>query len=406
MATEIFMPRLTHDMQTGILIRWLKADGDRVQSGEPLFEVETDKAATEVSSETNGILRDLRYKEGDEIPVGSTMAFIYAAEESSVEGTGFFNAPMIKEETKSERIKPPERKINVKKVYNNKTSIIASPLAKQIAQKNNIDLTKIVGSGPRGRIIEADVNAFIEKQKELLVKTGPMEYPSEESFGFIPLTRIQKTTGERLLKSVQSAPHFVLEVDVEMSEVQHWRDQYNTKNVHRVSYTGILVKVVATALTKHPRVNGQLDGDKLKWYQDANIGVAMNTPQGLLVPVIHQANKLNLLNIQKQLEELQQQANMGRIKEGFLRGGTFTISNLGMYGVDRFQAIINPPEAAVLAVGRIRELPWVIKNKVQICPVMTLRLSIDHRILDGSVASPFLIDIKQLLEQPDLSLGS
>jgi pyruvate dehydrogenase E2 component (dihydrolipoamide acetyltransferase) len=222
----------------------------------------------------------------------------------------------------------------------------------------------------------------------------------EVPFERIPLSRLQLTTGRRMALSSQTIPQFVLEVDVVMSEAQRLRQHIQWDGEKIPSYSAILVQVIARALHSHPRLNASLDGEFIRCYQEINLGVATATPEGLLVPVIRKANTLHLRQIQEVLDEIRDEARRGKIQADFLSGGTFTLSNLGMYGVERFQALVNPPEAAILAAGRIRKLPWVSSEGVQVQPVLTLRLSCDHRVLDGATAAPFLAQVKNLLENP------
>jgi pyruvate dehydrogenase E2 component (dihydrolipoamide acetyltransferase) len=200
--------------------------------------------------------------------------------------------------------------------------------------------------------------------------------------------------------SSQTIPQFMLEVDVVMSAVQRLRTHWEGEAEKKPSITAILIQAAARALQSHPRLNASLDGEFIKCYREINVGVATATQEGLLVPVIRRADSLHLGQIQAALDEIQAGAAQGKLKADFLSGGTFTVSNLGMYGVDRFQALVNPPEAAILAAGRIRELPWVGPEGVSVCPILTLRLSCDHRLLDGATAAPFLVDVKNLLENP------
>jgi len=396
-AIEVFMPRITHDMTHGVLVRWLKSEGERIVAGEPLFEVETDKAVSEVPAEAGGILRGLRFKEGDEIPIGATMAYLLEEGEALPEVEGKISSAKTAEveAEKAPVVEPAEQGVGEAACKGER--IIATPIARRMAGEHGIDLSGFVGSGPGGRIIEKDVRLYLEgKAMPASVQAFPQAVPYE----LVPLTRYQRTTGRRLTQSFQSAPHFILEVDVDMHAVRIWRECYQKHKTH-VSYTAILVNAISLALKRHPRLNASLDGEQVRQYREVNIGVAMATDEGLLVPVVRRADELRIREIQRQLETLRQQADRGRIALEYLSGGTFTLSNLGMYGVDRFQAIINPPEAAVLAVGRVRELPWAVCGGMAIRPIVNMRLSIDHRVLDGAAAAPFLVEIRSLLENPD-----
>ncbi len=275
--------------------------------------------------------------------------------------------------------------------------MVATPIARRMARELSIDLAMIAGSGPHGRIIEADVRAYHSLQQ-----SGTPDFSMEREVPFerIVMSRLQITSARRMTLSSQTIPQFVLEVDVEMSEAQRLRQSIHWAGERHPSYTAILVQAAARALQNHPRLNASLDGEFIRCYQEINVGVAIATAEGLLVPVIHKANALRLRQVQEILDEIRDGANRGKIKADFLSGGTFTLSNLGMYGVDRFQALINPPEAAILAAGRIRELPWSSSDGIQVRPILTLRLSCDHRLLDGATAAPFLVEVKNLLENP------
>lgn len=403
MAIEIIMPRLTHDMTHGVIVRWLKGDGDFINKGEPLFDVETDKAVSEVLSEDDGYLGGVLAQEGDKVPIGSIVAYLLSEGEppprvdkseeigSPASLPGQPGGPGIR--SKANEGLAPEEKSDQGVLSLPK--IIASPIAKRIAREHGIDLAQLTGSGPRGRIIERDIQAFLDRQ----------EVPAQQStdlpvYDVVPLSQIRQTIAARMSESARRAPHFILEVDVNMSECQRLRQFYNEPQTNRISYTTILIKVVWRALRMHPQMNVSYHGDSLHRYREINLGIAVATPDGLRVPVLKNIEAQNFNEIQAELDKIVENAKNGRIKTENLSGGTFTISNLGMYGIDRFQAIINPPEAAILAVGCIRNLPWVTPEGVFPQPIMNLRLSIDHRAIDGAVAAPFLVDVQKLLENP------
>jgi pyruvate dehydrogenase E2 component (dihydrolipoamide acetyltransferase) len=402
MATEVFLPRLTHDMRSGIFVGWLKAAGERVNPGEGLFEVETDKAVTEIAAEAGGIFAPGAVQPGEEIPIGAVVAYLLAEGEvvpdmqkprqaggpdgepgkSPARAAGGDAEPVAPGIRASG--KPPEAGERV----------VATPIARRMARELRIDLREVAGSGPGGRIIEADVRAVLSRRAGVQIQAGEPaddDVPSER----VPLTRLQAVTGQRMALSSQTIPQFVLEVDVDMSEARRLRERWVTKKPP--GYTAILVKAAAEALRAHPRVNACFEEGAVRVYQAINVGVAVATGEGLLVPVIHQADRLSQQEIQAALDRLRGQAREGKTPASALAGGTFTISNLGMYGVDRFQALVNPPQAAILAAGRIRDLPWVGPEGVEVRPVLTLRLSVDHRVLDGATAAPFLYEVKERL---------
>jgi pyruvate dehydrogenase E2 component (dihydrolipoamide acetyltransferase) len=398
MAIEVIMPRLTHEMTSGKIITWLKNEGDQVKNGEPLFEVETEKAVSEVSAEGDGILQGVQFREGDDIPIGATIAFILKEGESlpSIKTSSPVEPSQAEAELPALESIIPNKKEHTPAI----SRIIASPLARRIAREHNVELSAISGSGPRGRIIENDVRLFIREQ----MTSAPGQSPviTEPDFDRIPLTRHQRITGERLAQSAQSIPHFVLEVDVDMTAASRLREQFEHAKNLKVSYSAFLVKVTSHALRLHPEINASFAGEYVKRYHEINVGLAMAAPNGLVVPIIHKADELNLEEIQETILSLQEASLDGKLSPDQLGRGTFTISNLGMYGIDRFQAIINPPQAAILAVGRIRDLPWGVEDMIELRPIATLRLSIDHRVLDGAIAAPFLREIKELIEHPYL----
>ncbi len=401
MAIEIIMPRLTHDMTHGVMVRWLKLNEEYVQKNEPLFEVETDKAVSEVLSEDEGYLGGVIAHKGDEVPIGSTIAYLLSKGESPPR-------LVISEESTSSFLRPeqPETIIISSKAENEFSpeiqrarrlpKITASPIAKRIAKDHRVDLSLLTGSGPRGRIIERDVQAYLDQQA-----IPSEQVADQETYDEVPLSKMRQTIAARLSESTRTTPHFILEVDVNMAESRRMRQYFNDSQPIKISYTAILIRVVSRALQKHPQMNVSYQGDCLHRFRNINLGIAVATQDGLRVPVLKSVNERDLKGIQVELEKIVDSAKNGRIRQENLGGGTFTISNLGMYGIDRFQAIINPPEAAILAVGRIRDLAWVTAEGILQQPIMNLRLSIDHRALDGVVAAPFMVDIQKSLENPD-----
>jgi len=260
--------------------------------------------------------------------------------------------------------------------------VLASPAAKRLAREYGIDLSKVKGSGPEGRIVEADVRRYLEEEMA----------PKPRIREVIPLTGIRKTTAERVSLSARTAPHSTIPMEVDMSNAVKLREEMG------VSYTDILVKAVAKASEEHPSLNSTLEREQIKIYEDINIGVAVATEKGLVVPVIRDANKKSLTQIASALKELVVRAREGKLAKEDLTGGTFTITNLGMYGVEVFIPIINPPEAAILGVGKVTEKPVIVNNQIKVKPVMYLSLSFDHRIIDGAPAAKFLQKVKQILE--------
>ena len=408
---QVFMPKLTHDMEVGVLIEWYKQEGDEVRKGEPLFAVETDKATVDVEAGESGVLRGLRFAPGDEVPVGEVVGWIAAPGEETPPGA----------DTESDPVKPSRDPVAPSPWTGGR--IVASPVAKRLAKEHSIDLRQLQGRGPHGRVTKADVEAYLAQRE---VPSAPTAPPGEVPYDVVPLSRLRRTTGERMLTSVRTAPHFDLEIEVDMGEAGRWRARYAegtrpeldlcelSRAVEgagqKVSYTALLVQVVARALREHPQLNGSFIDGELRVYREVNVGVAMATAEGLMVPVIHRADEIKLGQIQEAITRLREKAGSEarHKRQPFapddVRGGTFTVSNLGMYGIDAFRAIINPPEVAILAVGRIVERPIGVDGQIVLRPMARMVLSVDHRAVDGAQAASFLAAVRRYLENPYLLL--
>ena len=359
------MPRLSLTMKEGTVVQWFKKEGDTVSKGEPLVEVLTEKVTYDIEAPTSGVLRKVLALEGVEVPVAETLGIITAPEEQLTEEA-------LVETPKKEVEKIEER-------------ILASPAAKRLAKEYGIDLTQVKGSVPEGRIVEEDVKKFAEEGK-----VGPRVRE------VIPLAGIRKTAAERVTLSARTAPHSTVTMEVDMTNSTRFREE------KLVSYTDILVKAVAKALAEHSIVNSTLDREQIKIFEDINIGVAVAADKGLVVPVIHDANKKSLKEVASALNDLIEKARASKLSKEELTGGTFTITNLGMFGVEIFTPIINPPETAILGVGKVVEKPVVVNGEIAIKPMMYLSLSYDHRVIYGAPAAQFLQKVKQYLENPHL----
>lgn len=375
MVTKIVMPRLSLTMKTGSVIQWFKKEGEAVQKGEPVVEVLSEKVTYDVEALAGGVLRKILAEEGIEVPVGATLAFIAAPDEKlpDVEAAAETPQPKLVEEVVAK--KQTETALVRERV-------LASPAAKRMAREHDVNLTQVPGTGPEGRIVEEDVKRFIEEKTELMPRIKEI----------IPLTGIRKTTAERVASSFQTAPHSFIIMDVDMTEAVKLREKT------QASYTAILVYAVAKALRGQPMVNSTLMEGKIQVYDDINIGIAVSTEKGLVVPVMRNADKKQLTQISSELGKLAEKAREGVMSKEQLTGGTFTVTNLGMYGVNTFLPIINPPEAAILAAGCMVEKPVVADKGITIKPVMTLTLAYDHRIIDGAPASIFLRKVKEIIE--------
>lgn len=380
MVTRIVMPRLSLTMKEGTVVEWFKKEGDTVQKGEPLVEVLSEKVTYDVEAPESGILRKIFAKEGMNVPVDQAVGVIAAPDETVAE-TDLAQAavPSVKEE----QIAGSRAEV---KFEAESERVLASPAAKRLARELSVDLSKVTGTGSEGRIVEDDVKRFAEQSA---VKLKVREV--------VPLVGIRKTTAERLSFSARTAPHSTVMMEVDMS---------NAAKIHEAtgaSYTDILVKAVASALDEHRMLNSTLDGEQIKVLEDVNVGVAVATERGLLVPVVHNADKKSLKEISEKVKDLVDKAKRGELTKEDLTGGTFTITNLGMFEVDVFIPIINPPEAAILGVGRIVEKPAVVSGEIKTKPIMQLSLAYDHRIVDGAPAAQFLRRVKTVLEK-DLRL--
>ncbi|MEM3731241.1 MAG: dihydrolipoamide acetyltransferase family protein [Candidatus Bathyarchaeia archaeon] len=366
MVTKVVMPKLSLTMKEGTVGKWYKKEGETVEKGEPIVEIISEKATYDLEAPASGILRKIIVNEGNDAPVNAVIAIITAPEEPLPE-TILEEKPAVIEEEK-----PVERE----------RELLASPAAKRIAKEYGVDLSLIKSSGPGGRITEDDVRRFIEE-------FGGAKPKVKET---ITLTGVRKTSAERVASSFRTAPHSTLMMEVDASKAIALHEKLG------VSYTAILVKAVSKALLEHPIINSTLEGNVLKIFEDINIGVAVATEQGLIVPVIHNADKKTLKEIDETIKTLTEKARLGKLSKEELTGGTFTITNLGMYDVNFFTPIINPPEAAILGVGKISQKLVFVNGKVEAKPFIVLSLSYDHRIVDGAPAAQFLSKIKSVIE--------
>jgi pyruvate dehydrogenase E2 component (dihydrolipoamide acetyltransferase) len=294
---------------------------------------------------------------------------------------------------------------------------VASPVAKRLAKERGVDLRQLQGRGPHGRVTKADVVAYLAQREVPPALTIPPRAAAEVPYDVVPLSRLRRTTGERMVASVRTAPHFDLEIEACMREAGRWRARYaeGTRpepvegTGQKASYTALLVQIVARALREHPQLNGSFIDGELRVYREINVGVAMATAEGLMVPVVHRADELKLGQIQEAITRLREKAQSEAPKRqpfapDDVRGGTFTVSNLGVFGIDAFRAIINPPEAGILAVGRIVERPVGVDGQIVLRPIVRLVLSVDHRAVDGAQAASFLATVRRYLENPYLLL--
>jgi len=398
MAAEVKVPRLGQGMESGTIVKWLKAEGDAVKKGEPLYELDTDKVTQEVEAEAAGVLIRIAVREG-EVPVGTTIAFIGEQGESvpDVSENGKLAAPAAVEP--KEEGKAPEPEPVVKHEPRREGERIkASPLARRIARERGLDLASIAGTGPEGRVIAEDVER---------AGAAPAARPAAAPAGkaeSIPLTSIRRTIARRLAEAWQ-IPVFELQVSADMTRANAL--VAGARELHpevKVSVTDLLTKICASALLRHPEVNVSFTDEALLRHPSANVGIAVAAPQGLVVPVVAGADRLSLAEIAAARADLVDRSRNQKLRPDDMAGGTFTISNLGMFGVEAFIAVLNPPQAAILAVGATEDRPVVHDGEVVVRPMMTMTLTVDHRAVDGAPAAGFLRTVKAMLEEPGLAL--
>jgi len=363
MVTKVVMPKLSLTMKEGTVGRWYKKEGDSVEKGEPIVEVVSEKATYDLEAPASGVLRKILVEEGVDAPVNAVLAVVTAPDEA------FSETEILVEKVPQEVEEVKER-------------VLASPAAKRLAREYGIDLSLVEGSGPDRRIVEEDVRGFVEETRGILPKVKE----------FIPLSGFRKTSAERVSASFKTAPHSTIMMEVDISKVAQLHEKL------QVSYTAILVKAVAKALTEHPIINSTLEGNQIKIFEDVNIGVAVATEHGLIVAVIRDSDRKSLEEADAAIKGLTERAKQRKLTREDLNGGTFTITNLGMYGVDFFTPIINPPEAAILGVGKVTEKPVIASGKIETRPFMILSLSYDHRVVDGAPAAEFLGKVKEYIE--------
>ena len=388
---EITMPRLSDTMEDGVIIAWHKKIGDRVERGEVLAEIETDKAIMELEAYDAGILEHMLAGEGDRVPIGVPIAVIG-------DGSGTSAVPQAAPPAapKPESVAAP--KPSAPAVRSDRPK--ASPLARKVADANGVDLGTVAGSGPGGRIIRKDVDAAALRDETPSTPALPANSDADE----VPLTTLQRVAAKRLTESKQNAPHFYLTAAVDVTALLGFRktvnDSLDAGGGPKVSVNDFIVRAVASALRSNPGVNVSFGGDTLVRHHGVHIGVAVAVDAGLVVPVVRDADRKSVSQIATETKEMAGPARIGKLRADEMSGGTFTISNLGMYGIEQFAAVINPPEAAILAVGAAADELRLIDGEVAARKILRLTLSADHRAIDGATGAIFLRDLTALLENP------
>jgi pyruvate dehydrogenase E2 component (dihydrolipoamide acetyltransferase) len=396
MAFSVVMPALEMAQETGKLIAWRKKEGDRVSKGEPLLEIETDKAVVEVEAPADGVLAGIRASEGAEIPVGQTIAWIVApGEQPPADSASSMPAARATSQPKAE----PSRAAVIQAAPTSSVSGKISPKARRLAKELGVDIAAIRGSGPGGEILASDVQAAAAAP----ASATPQSIPKDSGRVEVP-TSLGRIMAERTTQSWTTVPHFFVTRDVDATALNHYREQIvdeieSTKKI-RVTHTDLLVAMVSRVLLKHPRLNASWKAEGIVLHDHVNMGVAIAVNDGVVAAVIHNANTASLPEIAIQRRDVAERARAGKLRPADIADATFTISNLGMHGVDQFSAIITPPQAAILAVGRIADKVVAIEGKPTVRPMMTLTVSCDHRIADGARAAMFLSDLAQALSDP------
>lgn len=426
MAKEVIMPKFGFTQETAEIVKWLRHEGDAVEAGDLIAEVTTDKVNMEVESMEDGILAGIKYKEGDIVPVATVIAYILKPGES-LPSDAPHALPTPQPASVSSGISAPsssatpvalrvaqDLNVDISKVSGSgiggritredvethaqpgNGKVRATPAARRLAREQGVDLSTVSGSGPNGRIQGDDVS------KIKIENIPPAAVERMDEAEIVPMSSIRRTIANRLQQSAQQAPHIFLDAEINITALEALRQRANQLDV-KISLTALIMRIVAWALKKHPYINSQLDGSNILLMKNVNIGVAVALDNGLIVPVIRNADKKSVFNISTEINLLAEKARQNNLKPDDLIEGTFTISNLGMFGVDRFTAIINPPQSAILAVSRAVKKFIPDENGLPVLrSMMTATLSADHRVIDGATAARFLQDLRDGLEQPEI----
>ena len=406
----IIMPKMGDAMEEGTLVRWLKQEGDAVKEGEPIAEIATDKATIEIEAPGSGILKGIRVPEGAVVPINTPLAYIVAEGESvPTEGTTPATPPAAAKEAPAPATPPAAVS---QPVSTDGDRVKASPLARKIAREHGIDLRLIQGTGPQGRIVERDVLAYLEAQKAAPTPPpapAPAPVPTPAPAPAVagrtePLSRLRQITAQRTTEAKQTIPHFYLTMEIDMEEALALRAKLNEADESlRVSVNDMIVKACAVALEKFPMVNASFQNNQLVYPDGVHIGIAIAVDEGLLVGVVRHCEQKSLRRIAQEAQTLVQKARDGKLMPDEMTGNTFTVSNLGMFGIDEFSAIINPPASAILAVGAVKKVPVVADDgSIVARSRMRVTLSCDHRVFDGATGARFLQELKRVLENPIL----
>lgn len=438
MPIPFIMPKMDMDQEEAFIGQWLKKEGDHVEKGETVIIIETDKITSEVEAPATGTLARLLYHDNESVPVTTVVAYILEEGESEADLPGEEKQLHDQPDNKDEAAVSQENKRNIatpiamkmaeaeninldevqatgskitkediknylRNKVNTRVKTPATPLARHIAKEESVDLGQVSGTGPRGRVQADDVTVYVRNNAESLSHSDKTAVSGTSINVSIMRQRISK----KLTSSYQTSPHIFLTVEVDMSRFEANRKRMNElakkEGSEKISLTAYLLQIAASCLKRHPYLNASLEDDKINFWNEVNLGIATALEEGLIVPVIHNADKLSLNALNKQIKELSQRSRNGELTLNDIQGGTFTISNLGMYGIQSFTSIINPPQSAILSVGAIKRKPVVVddEDSINVRPMMMITLAADHRIIDGAVAAHFLSDLVQNLENPE-----
>ena len=445
MATELTMPQMGYDMQEGTVLRWLKGEGDTVANGEPIAEIETDKAVVEFESYAEGVLHRIIVPAGTTVPVGEPIALVGAQDEifDAIDDTASDEGPTVPADVDSDEPAPSaaipmppassdiateelhvaEPEPEVEETPLTAVPLRASPIARRIADERGIDITKVQGTGPGGRVVKDDVLAYQEPEPvepEIMEEPEPEEVEAVEGEAAVEaevmvvaeeeaaddamqLSRMRQQIARVTVRSKQEKPHFYVTSEVDMTEAMSLRQQINRSlegEGVRVTVNDLIIKACAAALRKHPKFNAFLDGDVIRPNDSVNIGIAMAVEDGLLMPAIMGCEQMTLKSLALASKDLADRAQNGTLRPDEYTGGTFGVSNLGMFDVSTFVAIIQPPQTAILAVGTVAKRPVVRDDEIVIRQTMNATISADHRVVDGAEGAQFLMEVKNALESP------
>ena len=439
MPVDITMPQLSDTMTEGTVVKWYKNEGDKVKEGEKLADIETDKAVMEMESFATGVMAVRLVEEKGKVTVGTRLAVVATGKEdpAQVKKQASATAPAVKSADTAKPAEPapaggmasaapavaapavavqapaapaagPEAEASAEDANGQRQRV--SPLAKRIAQENRVDLSLVQGTGPQGRIIERDVTAFLAAPPPAVM--APVAAPSAVFIEpgktlVVPMSKMRQAIAKNLVTSKQTIPHYYTTIDVDVQELVGLRERLNAilePQKIRLSLSDLLFRGLATALLKHPVVNATFDGQNVTRYGDVNLGMAVSVPDGLIVPILRNVNRMGLLEIRRRTADLVDRARANRLKQDEMRGATFSVSNLGSYGVREFSAIINPPQVAILAIAAAQKRPVVRGESVVVRTMLTLTLSADHRVVDGAEGADFLRSLKGVLEEPGTML--